>query len=772
MNEVMHLMESDFESYLQQHNVTNELESIVNHPNFESMINGFTNTHANGLVSQMQSECEAFTNHIQSNIPVNSNYESIKKVIDSYHPIHFEDFGGFLKKKLKSVVKKGLNVAKGAIKKAASFAKNVALKPLLKLMNNALGFIKNNIKKLVTMLLKRVIRGLPQPVQPYILSAAKKIGIAAEYQSPNTEGEVRSLEMLNELDSEMESEEENFSLNSEEELDSEYETFSQGESYIGETIRQFDKEFYMFAESELNHLNLVNAEGEAEGYQNYTPEAEGYQNYTPEAEGYQNYTPEAEGYQNYTPEAEGYHQQTSMEFNSLEVNQARERFIQGITSNPSNFQPEFEQLAPVLVAARVAMKIPFIRNKVLNLMAGLMQKLFGKWIPESIGKLAYRPLSNLLLKAMTLEAANEVPYMRGRIASESLANVVTESVIAASHLPQSILEGDQIALEGELEEIIKRAMINNLPSQVLPKNFSKSSQLRSGLYFIPRKGGYSSLNRRIKVKLSPTQINGIRISRGALLSDFLRQYYKWDGNSSVSIRVKVYQSKSGITRISRIAKANLGGNKRFFLNQLHPMTRRFAFAIGLPWLYSKGLPRWYSLRLISSVQPNQEVKPISPISNNKKIRGNNISVKLDELDRFRVAFYLNNETLKKLRSAVGVKSFQELKKLCNDLLMSYGKGWLRRLFGRLKIPSIIAKRVTNWLLKLIIKYINKSAGKLIAKIGRLAFQSRGCTIEFVLNLPKGFTKAIRKITLIKIPGLIKSLAASKIQIFGHPGFRM
>ena len=633
-------------------------------------------------------------------------------------------------------------------------------------MHKALGFIKNNIKKLVTMLLKRVIRGLPKPVQPYILSAAKKIGIAAESQSPITEGEVRSLETLNELDAELESEEESFAINSEEEFESEYETFSQGELYIGETIRQFDKELYAFTESEMSHLNFntpeAEAEGyqnytpeaegyqnytpeaegyqnytpeaegyqnytpeaegyqnytpeaegyqnytpeaegyqnytpeaegyqnytpeaegyqnytpeaegyqnytpeaegyqnytpeaegyqnytpeaegyqnytpeaegyqnytpeaegyqnytpeaegyqnytpeaegyqnytpeaegyqnytpeaegyqnytpEAEGYQNYTPEAEGYQNYTPEAEGYQNYTPEAEGYQNYTPEAEGYHQQTSMEFNSLEVNQARERFIQGITSNPANFQPEFEQLAPVLIAARVAMKIPFIRNKVLNLMAGLMQKLFGKWIPENIGKLAYRPLSNLLLKAMTLEAASEVPYMRERIASESVANIVTESVIAASHLPQSVLEGDQIALEGELEEIIKGAMINNLPPQVFPKNFSKTPQSKSGLHFIPRKGGYSSLNKRIRVRLSPAQINGIRISRGALLSDFLRQYYKWNGSSSVSVRVRVYQSRAGITRITRIAKANLGGNKRFFLNQLHPMTKRFA----------------------------------------------------------------------------------------------------------------------------------------------------------------------------------------------------
>ena len=73
--------------------------------------------------------------------------------------------------------------------------------------------------------------------------------------------------------------------------------------------------------------------------------------------------------------------------------------------------------------------------------------------------------------------------------------------------------------------------------------------------------------------------------------------------------------------------------------------------------------------------------------------------------------------------------------------MSYGKGWLRRLFNRLKIPSIIAKRATNWLLKLITKYINKSAGKLIAKIGRLAFQPKGCTYSVCYQSSKGIYKS-------------------------------
>jgi hypothetical protein len=202
------------------------------------------------------------------------------------------------------------------------------------------------------------------------------------------------------------------------------------------------------------------------------------------------------------------------------------------------------------------------------------------------------------------------------------------------------------------------------------------------------------------------------------------------------------------------------------------MTKRFAISVGAPWLYSKLLPRWFVLRVIPSIRNNRVIKPVLPTQSNRKIRGNNISVKLDELDRFRVSFYLNDDTLKKIRSTSKVQSFKDLKKINHDLLMSYGKSWLLRLFKRLRLPSIVSKRVSNWLLNLIMKYMNKSAERLWGKVKQFGFQSKGCTIEFVINLPKGFTKNIKKMSLVKIPSLIKSLASSRVQILGHVGYRM
>jgi len=68
--------------------------------------------------------------------------------------------------------------------------------------------------------------------------------------------------------------------------------------------------------------------------------------------------------------------------------------------------------------------------------------------------------------------------------------------------------------------------------------------------------------------------------------------------------------------------------------------------------------------------------------------------------------------------------------------------------------------------------MNKSAERLWGKVKQFGFQSKGCTIEFVINLPKGFTKNIKKMSLVKIPSLIKSLASSRVQILGHVGYRM
>lgn len=154
----------------------------------------------------------------------------------------------------------------------------------------------------------------------------------------------------------------------------------------------------------------------------------------------------------------------------------------------------------------------------------------------------------------------------------------------------------------------------------------------------------------------------------------------------------------------------------------------------------------------------------------QKIRGNNISIKLDQLDRFRVSLYLNDLTIKRIRSLVKSQSFQELKKIVNDLILSYGRTWLLNLFNRIKIPLSISKTITNFLLRLVIRYLNKTGGKLIDKINRLANQSKGATIQFVLQLPKNFTKNIRAISLKNLPLMLKDLASISARIYAYPSY--
>ena len=79
---------------------------------------------------------------------------------------------------------------------------------------------------------------------------------------------------------------------------------------------------------------------------------------------------------------------------------------------------------------------------------------------------------------MTLEAASEVPYMRERIASESVANIVTESVIVyIPFTPISSRRGPDCFGRG-IRRNNKRSNDKQLTSTGFSKEFFKNSSIK------------------------------------------------------------------------------------------------------------------------------------------------------------------------------------------------------------------------------------------------------------------------------------------------------
>jgi hypothetical protein len=149
-----------------------------------------------------------------------------------------------------------------------------------------------------------------------------------EYESFASETDIRSTEMLSELETkssaeyeslvdgsispELESETESYST--EHEMEDELETLSSGEDQVLELLTEFDAELFKFTESELRQAL------QSELSQPYTPEAVAFSN-------------------------------------GRMISEAYDRFVNALAANPSSFHLDYEQFAPaVLAGVRVAFR--------------------------------------------------------------------------------------------------------------------------------------------------------------------------------------------------------------------------------------------------------------------------------------------------------------------------------------------------------------------------------------------------------------------------------
>jgi len=161
MYESLQELEANFESYAHQHGIAGELESIVQHPNYDNVVGEYFEKSVSPAASQMQAELESFSNYVQSNVPIGTEYDTLKRVVDSYQPAQFEDFIGWAKRKLKGAVKMGLKAVKGIASTAINIGKNIVTGPLKSLALRAMKWLGQNIRKVLRFFLNRALMGLP-----------------------------------------------------------------------------------------------------------------------------------------------------------------------------------------------------------------------------------------------------------------------------------------------------------------------------------------------------------------------------------------------------------------------------------------------------------------------------------------------------------------------------------------------------------------------------------------------------------------------------------
>ena len=386
------------------------------------------------------------------------------------------------------------------------------------------------------------------------------------------------------------------------------------------------------------------------------------------------------------------------------VNQAYEKFVHAVAMNPSSFHQQMEQFVPVaLQAVRVAFKvIPPLRRSVVNLIARLLEKLLGRWIPKQYGSVVYRPLANMLLRLMGLEASSNVA-LQNRVFAEAMANTTMEALINAANLPQSTLESGQQVLESELESIVQQAVLNNIPGEALGKSFTYLRKIRGPIHFISKRR-YQYLNRTIRVRLTPSQINTIRVRSPLFFSDFLRSRYRWDGRSSLTIEILLFRTIPGRGRPSNILRDYFGRGQRIRLRpshfrQLHPMTASSSRIFKLRTIWSRAMPTYFIVRRAFPATRTISASPTITPAREEFVRSNDASIKIDTLGRLRASVYLNDSTLKTLRT-LGPNISKGMKPVLNRIVAS-GRRWITNLLTRIRIPRRLARALAGLLVRIL-----------------------------------------------------------------------
>jgi hypothetical protein len=838
--ELLQELEGNFEAYAHQHGLTGEMEQMSTNPNFENVINSYSEASVVQIIPKAEAELDSFANYFQANVPVGAEYEAFKQVVDSYQPIHPEAFIKRLARRVakgvKGLAKRGLSLAKKAVKGIAKVGKALISGPLKAAIRRLISWIRGAIGRVLKLVVRKAVRKLPKAAQPIVLRALRKRGLA-EYQIPGSESEVSLDEAVTELESyspefeemadkmgyELESEGYNAELEQEEEL----EELHSPQNQVAELFAEFDAELFNQAESELQQAvqEAYTPEVQAQEVQAYNPEVQAYnpevQAYNPEVQAYnpevQAYTPEAytpevqaqevQAYnpevQAYTPEVqaqevqaynpevqtpeafapESFEQRFSQEAEletiagseSIAINEAYENFVNALAANPSSFRPQFEQFAPIVLikGAKIAFKIiPSLRRKVVNLVAQLIEKLIGRWIPKDIGNVVYRPLASMLLKLMGLEASN--PVLQDRVYAEAIANTATEALLNASNLPEAVLHGDMEVLESELEQIVQNAVLNNIPSEAL--NEAMIPRLsRRRIQFLP-KGKHQSLSRPVRITLNRVQISQTRIRGNLSLGDFFRQYYNWDGTSDVMLDFAVFRHLPGRGSISKILRTYFGRGGPIQLRarhyrQLHRMTRRTARIFGIPSLWSRMLPTYF---IISRVTPKIGSGGVQPVESSEvgkaPARGNDVSAKVDSLGRYRLSIYLNNHTVRSLRKE-GTEAIREVRATLGNIISS-ARAPLMRLLTRIKIPRIIARAITRLLLRLAMSHLTRALSRIVQRMKTLTNTSKGLTISLIVRLPSNFPRSLTGISPLRIPSLLRTLVKASFSVAVSAGYNL
>ena len=248
--------------------------------------------------------------------------------------------------------------------------------------------------------------------------------------------------------------------------------------------------------------------------------------------------------------------------------------------------------------------------------------------------------------------------------------------------------------------------------------------------------------------------------------DVLRKYQSWGGKTSIPIKGRLFEPVH-LARLHIIARKHAGGSGIEFIKQILPLTRTAATLLlkdpslatsRLLKLSMPGKRRTYSTRRFYHVKistPNipthngamgttrsvqthplqtPEVTLIQPVT----LRSNDVNLRFVQPNKFEAKIYINDNTLKGIRSTEIHNLIPKLLRTAEGLLLTTGARSLRNLLTRLRIPSSVGTEITNLLLGVTTKQLNRNAGEISRRLSLMKDGTQGLTLVLTLSLPVSF----------------------------------
>jgi hypothetical protein len=767
LDEIASDSENKFQSFMQQNQGDSRyFENMLADPNFERNFDQFFEIEYGSGITEVKNEFDRLTNYVEQNSHPGMNYEEVQSLIDSFE-VEPEHFFGKLAKLGKSIVNKGIKLAKGGLKLASKVAskvgKTLLAGPLLKMITNRL---KNSITPLVKSLLEKVKGKLPEQYRGLAekaFGALTQTGDQANLQANGSSAGGGTAAGTSSADT-------TDNVNTSEEIFELYESESQGPdemAEIAELERKLDKQIYLLAQNfQDTPENLYYFESDEFGQPPAAAIAEQFL--------------DREQTEEMMSASTADNQQSAFTI----LDNSKNEFVSGIANNTMEIRELTQNFVPVVMAAlpaiKTVLKLTGGRQKIVNLISNMAAGVLG----NIIGKDQAGPLSKILVdKGLTLLGLEIPEPTPNQSLGATISNVIAETTDKVSQLPENILNGDEVILRSFVNEALLSSIANNFPPSVLNHSTNTLRELPAGMNWVSEKNGYYQiLNKEFQFVLKPEEAAKIYTRRGETLLDNLSKYQGWDGKTPVPVVGYVFQSNP-LTRLAMIARDYAGGDSSDKKRQIIRLNTNAATILfkepalartrgGIRGRFS-GV-RWYYIKLANLSNKNQTFQSPtrtilqSPAQSttsvvNENIRANDVQIKFVEGPssqyQLKVNIYLNEATSERIKSVPKSVQPTSLYKELESILIQVGGKIIGDMLLRLAIPQYAKNQLRSMISRRILDNIRSNLHPLYEEyLTQSAKDEFGVTILIEFGLPGDFMNNLTNLNLANLGSFISKLS--------------